>query len=165
MSYCGAIPVDEQQSESHILIEACLARVRQDARLDEEPVLPPLHMLVSKPESERMRLYVGPSSRQLPSAGEIVKSVVKPVTANGANAATRSRREKPTARTSKSLVRRMRWPVLLCGFVAGIFGGMAVMKSPVGEKPAVKHVVKQAQTHAASAYAATAAAKSRLARR
>ena len=40
--------------------------------------------------------------------------------------------------------RRMVWPVFLCGFIAGIFGGLALVKSPAGKKPVVQHVVKKA---------------------
>jgi hypothetical protein len=38
--------------------------------------------------------------------------------------------------------------------VAGVFGGIAVMKSPVGQKPAVQSVVHKAQSHIASVWAA-----------
>lgn len=51
----------------------------------------------------------------------------------------------PRAAVQTVLTRRtmhaMRWPVFLCGFVAGIFGGVALLKSPVGHRPGVQHVM------------------------
>lgn len=38
---------------------------------------------------------------------------------------------------TRRTARAMRWPVFLCGFVAGIFGGMALLKSPIGHQPGV----------------------------
>lgn len=58
----------------------------------------------------------------------------------------------------KSFLRRMGWPVFLCGFVGGVFGGMAVMKSPVAKKPAIQQVLKKVN-------AVSTGAKTRLAHR
>jgi hypothetical protein len=170
MSYCGAVPVE---SESHILVEACLASVRAEARLDDEPVLPPLHVLLDSNRAST-RFLVGSSTQHLPTPEAIVKSVwrvnrasvvdctanVAPLSRPHADVRSSSRRDVSTDRKPKSLARRMRWPVFLCGFVAGIFGGMALMKSPIGKTPAVQRVLKSTHRHASSAYAATAAAKS-----
>jgi hypothetical protein len=153
MSYCGAIPVE---SDSHILIDACLARVRVDARLDEDPVLPPLEVLLGKEDrTPSPRVVISPFVKRLPTAEAIVKASVKP-----AALVTSSTPTKPAV--ARTFAQRMRWPVFLCGFVAGVFGGVAVMKSPVGNRPTVRHAVQKVQSHAASAYAATAAATSRL---
>ncbi len=154
MSYSTAIPIDSEQSDSRILIETCLARVRQDAGLDAEPVLPPLDVLLGKTGAPpATRFEVSPSAQQLPSAEAIVKSSVRPA------AVTTAKIERPD--TVRSISRRMRWPVLLCGFIGGIFGGVAVMKSPVGQKPAVQQAVKTVQHHLEGAYAL----KSRLVQR
>lgn len=158
MSFSSVLSPESDQSDSRILIEACLARVRQDAGLDAEPVLPPLDVLLGKRESApRDRVLVRPSSQQLPSAEAIVKASVRPAAA-------------PTAKidrndTTSTFARRMRWPVLLCGFIAGISGGAAVMKSPIGQKPAVQHLVEKAQGHLEAAYAVTVATTSRLVNR
>lgn len=42
--------------------------------------------------------------------------------------------------------RSIAWPIFLCGFLAGILGGMAFFKSPYGHKPGVQRVVKHART-------------------
>jgi hypothetical protein len=70
MSYCAA---PNFESESRILIDACLARVRVDARLDEEPVLPPLEVLVGPRPRTRMDVFA--QTEHVPSAEAIVKSV------------------------------------------------------------------------------------------
>ena len=152
------VPTENDQSDSRILIEACLARVRKDAGLDAEPVLPPLEVLLGteRPPLAK-RLVVGPSARELPSAESIVKSSVP--------AARTTAKIERSEKLVQSLGRRMRWPVLLCGFIGGIFGGVALMKSPVGEEPVVQHAVKTVQRHLEDAYVATAAATSRLVKR
>ncbi|MBX3222149.1 MAG: hypothetical protein KF795_16650 [Labilithrix sp.] len=160
MSWSGAVPVDADQSDTRILIDACLARVREHVELDAEPVLPPLHALLGKPAaSSAKRLVVGPSARRLPSAEAIVRSVA------GRNTSTLSaRREDATAKTRRG-AHRMSWPVVLCGFIGALFGGMATMKSPVGREPAVQHVMTTAEGHVEAVYAATVAAKTRLVHR
>ena len=70
MSYCGALPVDSHSSDSSILVDACLARVRKEAGLDDESVLPPLDVLVQTPPPARF--VVVPAAGQLPSAEAIV---------------------------------------------------------------------------------------------
>ena len=158
MSFSSVLSPESDQSDSRILIEACLARVRQEAGLDVEPVLPPLDALLGKSDAPpRDRVVVSPSAQQLPSAEAIVKASVRPA------AVTTAKIDRPD--TTKTLARRLRWPVLLCGFVAGISGGVAIMKSPVGQKPAVQHVVKKVQSHVEGAYAVTVATTSRLVKR
>jgi hypothetical protein len=161
-----------EHSDSHILVDACLDRVRKDARLDDEPVLPPLDVTLGK---EPKKLVFADTVDVVPTAQEIVKSAVKEVkevkeppaaSPSGAVPAVSSERSLITlprfAAPRKTLAQRMRWPVLLCGFVAGVFGGVAVMKSPVGKKPAVQHIVKKARTGASSVWGGAVAAKSRL---
>ncbi|MFO0734466.1 MAG: hypothetical protein U0270_01230 [Labilithrix sp.] len=98
---------------------------------------------------KQTRVQTTSSIHRIPSAKAIVASsvvasprhvpVVKKVALNG--------RQSPTVASFRTkAARKMAWPVFLCGFVAGIFGGMALLKSPVGQKPAVQHVVKQASS-------------------
>ena len=115
MSYCGALPVVE--SESNILIEACLAGVRKSAGLDDESVLPPLHELVPAAPPP-LRLVAPREIQNLPSAEAIVSATTPTV------------RTRPS--TPRTLVQSLRWPVFLCGFLGGIFAGAALMKSPAG---------------------------------
>lgn len=169
MSYCGALPTAE--SESSLLVDACLARVRQDAGLDDDPVLPPLHALIgSRAPGSVRRFVVGQSAHNLPSAEAIVKSVAVAATSVAPPALPAGANEErkrtttvltPEAHAKKTLAQRMRWPVFLCGFVAGTFGGIAVMKSPVGQRPAVQHVMKSARHHLSAAYT-TATSKARI---
>ena len=115
MSYCNALPVVE--SESNILIEACLAGVLRSAGRDDEDVLPPLRELL--PASPAPPGPVAPRAiREQPSAETSVSATSPTV---------RTRRSPP-----RTLVQSMRWPVFLCGFLGGIFGGAALMKSPAG---------------------------------
>lgn len=154
-------------SESHLFVDVCLARVREAAGLDDGPVLTPLHVALEKEAPQR--LVLERSARQLPTAEAIVRSAAEPSaiatrTRGGPrNAPTFLMRTRPKTFTEHL---SLRWPVLACGFVAGIFGGMAMMKSPLGQKPAVQHVVRGAQAQAANVYSvAIAAAKSRLVQR
>jgi hypothetical protein len=141
MSYCGALP--NVDSESRILIDSCLASVRADARLDDEPVLPSLHTLTK----ERTRIVLD-GARQVPSADAIVKSLWRVKTSSlpmpgDSSSVPIARSNVPTA--PRSIVQRMRWPVFLCGFLAGVFGGVAVMKSPIGHSAPISRVVKATQ--------------------
>jgi len=160
MSYVGAVPIDSSPvSESHLIIEAALASVRKNAGLDEERVLPPLEVLAPKPPP--FRVVMSPAAQQLPSAEAIVRDVV---TANSSANVPVVRATTLTVRTSsstKTMAQRLRWPVFLCGLVAGIFGSAAVMKSPVGQKPAVRQVVAKVQSSAGKTYFA---AKTRVSR-
>ena len=136
MSYCSALPVVE--SESNILIEACLAAVRQNAGLDDESVLPPLDDLLSPPLP--LRLVAPPELQNLPSAEMIVRAAI------------------PTVRTrsmTRTIARTIRWPVLLCGFMGGIFAGAGLMKSPAGEQPTLQHLAKAGRVQAVRAWSAT----------
>ena len=158
MSYSSVIVrAASDQSDSRISDGACLARVRREAGLDADPVLPPLDVLLGRKDRPApSRLVVGPSRRELPSPETIVRSSVR-----------RPKREiaKTVARADKSapsLARRLRWPVLLCGFIGGVSGGVAFMESPVGRTPAVQQVVKQVQTQIEGAYVAAAEATTRL---
>ncbi len=151
MSDCGAVRdlTNGEESESHVLIDACLARVRIDARLDEKLVVPPLEVIVgrrppppypgghvARPVSQVMQRAEPPSSLRL--------RVEAPVPMEDAIVATGLRH------CTVEIVQRMRWPVLLCGFLAGTFGGVALMKSPEGQRPAVqaRSLTKHIEAHA-----------------
>jgi len=108
MSYSNAT-----SRESESLIEACLERVRLEARLDDDPVLPRLPPRPSPP----------------PAFVRTAEPIVVP------------------ARVPEDLEvpsRPSRWPVLAWFFLVGVFGGAALMKSPVAKKPAVQHTLHAA---------------------
>jgi hypothetical protein len=154
MSYSGAIPLDPDHSDSAILIDACLARIHRQATTG-QPVLPPLKALLRADAR-------APSAHVAPAPLVVLKEESPKVARSEVSTAKRARLSE---RSSDAPVRRSRarWPVILCGFIGGVFGGAALMKSPVGHRPEVQHVVKSAQTHVENAYASVAAAaKARL---
>jgi hypothetical protein len=178
MSYCGALPIvegatvesDIVQSDSHLIVDACLAHIRADARLDDEPVLPPLHSLLPPRSSAAVRIEVrrDPPPRSVwsvrASSPSQVTHMVTPPAWQVAGPAVRIATK--TAKIEKrSIAQRMRWPVFVCGFLAGVFSGVALMKSPVGEKPAVRHVIKAVRHRVALAFRASSVAKSHLIQR
>lgn len=88
--------------------------------------------------TEQTRIQTTGSVRRIPTAHAIVRGAAKPVVP------LRVMRQAPTLVTIRARERTVMWPVFLCGFVAGIFGGLALMKSPAAKKPAVQHVVQEA---------------------
>lgn len=163
MSYCGALPRAEKglvvESESHILIDACLSHIRSQSAAE----LPPLTAIVAThgrpPEHTKLLPDAPPHPTPTPrtSVWSVRSSSASSASVEIVSPATLS--QSVTARRRREVARAIRWPVFLCGFVAGIFGGLALMKSPVGEKPAVRHAVKVVRRQAAVAYIATAIAK------
>ena len=140
------------QSDSYQLVETCLAQLRVDAQLDDQPVLPTIDAL---PESDVMDVdmselvIVEGCVKELPSAASIVRASVK---ANQKDVPT-LRRMKAAAATKP--VKHARWPLVLCALVATYCGMTAFLKSPLGAKPEVQHVVKVSRGHIASAMHAT----------
>lgn len=138
------------QSDSYQLVETCLARLRADARLDDGPVVLNIDLL---PESDVMDVdmselvIVCDSVRELPSAASIVRDSVKA-----------NQKDVPTLRRIKEAAparKHARWPVVLCALVATYFGATAFLKSPLGAKPEVQHVVKASRAHVAGALQTT----------
>jgi hypothetical protein len=80
---------------------------------------------------------------------------VAPAAAEASARALDERRNAITVSLRRPKVRRRRlsWPVFLCGFVAGLFGSIALLKSPLGGAPPVRRVVTTLQSRAANAYA------------
>jgi hypothetical protein len=152
MSYCGAIPVDAEPSDSNVLIDACLASVRKNAGLDNESVFVPLKRLLEADAPKRV--VVGPSVHELPTAEEIVRSAVKASSPPASIGEPVVHGDVTAVPSKRKRTRCMRWPVFLCGFVAGVFGGIAFMKSPVGQKPPVQSVVQKVQSHVATVWGA-----------
>jgi len=147
------------QSDSYQLVETCLARLRIDAQLDEDPILPTIDLC---PESvildvDVSELVIVEGSGELPSAASIVRESVK------ANQASFAQKDVPTIRRIRSAEpvadpktkTSARWPVVLCAIVATSFGGAAFLKSPMGAKPEVQRVVKASRVHLASALQST----------
>lgn len=129
------------QSDSYQLVETCLAQLRVDARLDVDPILPTIDLL---PETDVIDVdtselvIVSQSVKELPSAASIVRESVR--------ANQRAQKDVPTLRrrmmAAAPAKSHARWPVLLCALVATYCGITAVIRSPLGAKPEVQHVVK-----------------------
>lgn len=145
------------QSDSQILVETCLARLRADARLDDHPVLPAIEdLLPYGGDRDDEVIEVGTDeiiitdSADIPSATSIVREAAA---ANAAHA--KERRETPTARkarrSEKAAARPARWPVMLCALVATYCGVTAFLRSPAAAKPEVQHVVKASRASIAGA--------------
>lgn len=139
------------QSDSYQLVETCLAQLRVDAQLDDLPVLPTIDVLPDDVMDVDMSelVIVCDSVRELPSAASIVRASVKA-----------NRKEVPTLRRIDAAaqakpVKHARWPLVLCALVATYCGMTAFLKSPLGAKPEVQHVVKVSRGHIASAMHAT----------
>jgi hypothetical protein len=128
MSWSSAIPVEHDMSGSDNAIEACLSRVRVQAGLDADPVLPPVHVVIGRKEESSP--YVRRPSPPPPTFGVTVP-VAPPVAAE----------PEPEVRR----VRRTTWPLVFCAFVVGITGGASLMMSPLGNTPTMRHIVKTAK--------------------
>lgn len=90
------------------------------------------------------RIQTTSSVHRIPTAQAIARSSVRDITPRTI-LPVKAARQAPTLLTQRTRVaRRMAWPVFLCGFIAGIFGGLAFVKSPAGKRPAVQHVVQRA---------------------
>lgn len=128
MSY---LPVME--SESSILIEACLAGMRRNAGLDDEPVLPSIASVLPPPPpmaaAEHHPCTTAPAW-DAEISGIVEVGAPRPV--------------------MRKIARRLRWPIFLCAFVGGTSGGIALMKSPAASTP----VAQNAARHAAGAWRA-----------
>lgn len=153
MSYCGTIPVEWDDPIDSGIIDSCLGRVRAEVGRDED--LPSLEAVI-KPALPA-RLIVG----DLPNAEAIVRR--SPVQRSQLSSGPLPREER-TARPHErmSLVQRLRWPVFFCGFLSGVCGGVALMKSPVGRQPTVQRAAKAIHRGAVNALAVTSAARARL---
>lgn len=141
------------QSDSYQLVETCLAQLRASAQLDADPILPSIDVL---PESDIVDVdtselvIVEGSMKELPSAASIVRESVR--------ANQRAQKDVPTLRKMRAaepVKRHARWPLLLCGLVATYCGITAVIRSPLGAKPEVRHVVKVSRSHIASVLQST----------
>lgn len=108
-------------SETGLFIEDALKRAREVARLDDDPVLPPLP--VTMPRSKVVRI----ATKDMPwKPAPSSTSVATPVSGIRPKAQRRS----------------ARWPLAVCAFVASIFAGAAFMSSPLGARPEVRRVVE-----------------------
>ncbi len=144
--------------DTNHLVDDALARVRADARLDAEPVLPPLDVLLPIPLRRRPPPLPPSAMPRVPESGIVVVPTPIPLPSPAAIVAAAARKNASTANDNAVVAERrpsMRWPILLCGFIACVFAGAAFMRSPIGQKPSVQHAVSVAKSHVVSAYSTT----------
>lgn len=133
----------ESRSEAPLLEVPSLGDDDEEGEV--ETTLMPLTDLIGKTYEAPLRVVVSPASGNFPSAEAIVRSSVKRSTST-------------TVRIARAaLVRQVCWPVLLCGFIGGIFGGVALMKSPMGAQLSIEKLVTSASDYAKNALAAVKA--------
>ena len=134
-------------SDTNLLVDACIATVRQAARLDDDAVLPPLPKVA--PRRDVVIFTKSETASARGSADEVVDVTDLAIL------------EEDVPRRSRSS--RSRWAVVLCALVASAFGTAAFLDSPAGQPfarrhgPAVKHATTSARAHASAAARATVA--------
>ncbi len=118
-------------SDTHQLVDACIARVRSAANLGDERVLPPLPKLAPRRDVVVFtKSQTGVAAAAAPAVGVVV------VAAAAAPVARRPAR---------------RWPLFMCAFVASTAASAAFIVSPAGHRPAVQRATSSARAHATTA--------------
>lgn len=149
------------ESDAHVLVDTCLARLRRDAGLaapddDDDPIVDLELEPLSDTDDATMDVRTGElvivcdDVKAIPSARSIVRESFE-------NAAGKSRREVPTARTRLHARPASRWPLVFCALVATYAGLTAFFRSPVGQQPHVQHVVKASRSTIGGLWHATVA--------
>ncbi len=117
-------------SDTHQLVDACIARVRSAANLGDERVLPPLPKLAPRRDVVVFtKSQTGVAAAAAPAVRVVVAAAAAPVA-------------RPPAR---------RWPLFLCAFVASTAASAALIVSPAGHRPAVQRATSSARAHATTA--------------
>jgi hypothetical protein len=130
-------------SETGMLIEGALAQVRATARLDDDPVLPPLPVV-----APRTKVIVLKKA-DVPWPSVSVKTPPTPTPTVSAS-------QMPTVNVRDVKKPGVRWPIVACAFVACVFAGAAFMSSPAGARPGVRNVVNVSKAKSVGAYHAVA---------
>jgi hypothetical protein len=134
-------------SDTNLLVDACIARVRATARLDDDAVLPPLPRV-----APRRDVVMFKKDR---SAGNAAAASSAPLASSASLASTqRGPRRGAGARS--------RWAVAFCAVVASAFGTAAFLASPIGHAPPVLRATTTARSHASAAASAAARATAAL---
>lgn len=137
-------------SDTNMLVDACIARVRETARLDDDAVLPPLPRVAPRRDVVIFRKDQTAGS----AAGSAARSTPEDATA-GDERGGRSDVTKLVSRRSGS--GRSRWALAFCAMVASAFGTAAFLASPAGHAPSVVRATSAARAQMSAAADATAA--------
>jgi len=116
-----------REPDTNALVDHCIAQIRETARLDDHPVLPP----PPAPMPRRDVVVFAPSALAIPSPTAIVKSAAAANDVASRAAPAEPRRKDPA-----------RWPVRLCALVAIASGAAAFLTSPIGHRPEVTRVTR-----------------------
>jgi hypothetical protein len=144
-------------SDTNLLVDACIQRVRETARLDDDAVLPPLPVVAPR----RDVVILTKSDTAGSAAGSAAASSTPGEPAGDALGGKRDGRSAdathrvPRRSEDGHAARGSRWAVVLCALVAGSFACAAFLASPVGQKPSVVRVRDGARAHASHAVQAT----------
>ena len=149
----------EFPSDSSQLVDACIARVRELARLDEDVVLPPLPRVAPRRDvviltkKDTAGSAAGSPASRMPgaSAGDAL----------GASLELDVGRISPRGASPRKTTRG---PLLVCALVAVGFAGAAFVTSPAGHAPGVVRVTTEVRTHASQVAHAVAMAATSIAR-
>ena len=136
ISSCDFFP-----SDTHMLVESCIARVRVAARLDDDAVLPPLPQV-----TPRRDVVI------------FTKSQTEAAAASGSSATVLAVLPAPPAPPQR---RSGRWAFRLCALVAVAAASAAFLASPAGHRPGVERVTRAARLHVSNTAHATLALVSR----
>ncbi|MEA2747962.1 MAG: hypothetical protein QOI41_2105 [Myxococcales bacterium] len=137
-------------SDTNMLVDACIARVRETARLDDDAVLPPLPRVAPR----RDVVIFSKDQTAGSAAGSAARST--PVYETAVDEwGGRSDFTKLVSRRSGS--GRSRWALAFCAMVASAFGTAAFLASPAGHAPSVVRATSAARAQMSAAAHATAA--------
>ena len=126
-------------SDTNLFVDACVAQIREVARLESTVVLPPLPVVAPRRDVVIMTKAETPAVPCRPERElKATQLVARPSTAMPS-----------------------RWPMAMCGFVAGAAACAAFLVSPVGHRPSVERATHAVRAHASHAAHATAAFFSR----
>lgn len=140
-------------SDTNLLVDACIARVRETARLDDDAVLPPLPKVAPRRD---VVIFTREQTAGSAAASGLARST--PDATAGDELGAGAKRDAVTQLVSRrSGRRRSRWAIALCAVVASAFGTAAFLGSPAGRAPSVVRATTAARAHASAAAHATAA--------
>jgi hypothetical protein len=140
-------------SDTNLLVDACIARVREAARLDDDAVLPPLPRVAPRRDVVILRKDQTAGS----AAGSAACSTPEDATAGDERGGGRSDVTQLVSRRGGSAARRSRWALGFCALLAGAFGTAAFLESPAGQAPSVVRATSAARKQMDAAASATAA--------
>lgn len=151
-------------SDTNLLVDACIARAREAAFLDEEVVLPPLPVVAPRRDVIIMTRSDTEAAGRAGAAPATAGRVAHARDDSDAGRQEETRAVRGSRSSSSGARAGGRWPMALCGFVAGSAACAALLSSPIGHRPEVARVTVSARSHASHAAHAVGAAVASMAR-